>query len=464
MKHATHPVERRVARRPVASRLAKALAIPACAFVGGACANVLGGGGRPAHGDAPFAAVEQLGRVIVEVENEYVDPVDRAKLVDGAIKGLVSELDPHSSYMPPDEFQAFESDTQGAFGGIGIEVETRSDQLIVLAPIEGAPAERAGIRSGDVIVAVDGRDPGAEPLDKLVKRLRGAPGTRVKLGVRRAGVPQVLTFDLVREIVHVPSVSSKLLSGRVAYVRLRQFQEHTHDELLAAAAKLRQRSGGPFAGILFDLRNDPGGLVDQAADVADEFLDGGTIYTTRHRGRIVDEVTARSGGAFARAPCVVLVNQYTASASELVAGALQDHKRATVVGEPTFGKGSVQSIVPLPGGAGMRLTVARYYTPSGHAIQADGVHPDVSVETNKGDATVSYREKDLEGHLSPEPGPGPSPQPKTVFVAAGDAGTALESTGSEARVPDDPSKSDDPVLKIGWQTLRQAIEKAAPAR
>jgi carboxyl-terminal processing protease len=409
--------------------------------------------------------VEQLGRVLVEVENDYVDPVDRAKLVDGAIKGMVSELDPHSSYMPPDEFQAFESDTQGEFGGIGIEVETRNEELIVLAPIEGAPAERAGIRSGDIIVSVDGRDPGAEPLDKLVKHLRGAPGTHVKVGARRAGVPQVLTFDLTRELVRVPSVASKLLTDRVAYVRVRQFQERTHDELLAAAAKLRQRSGGTLAGIIFDLRNDPGGLVDQAADVADEFLDHGVIYTTRHRGLIVDAVTARAGGAFDQVPCVVLVNQYTASASELVAGALQDHKRASVVGEPTFGKGSVQAIVALPGGAGMRLTVSRYYTPSGHAIQADGVHPDVTVETDKADGSVSYREKDLEGHLSPEPGGGPPPPSKTVVVAPGDAGAPAEPTGSEARnVPDDPSRSEDPVLKVGWQTLRQAMDRASAPR
>jgi carboxyl-terminal processing protease len=406
--------------------------------------------------------MEQLGRVLVEVENDYVDPVDRAKLIDGAVKGMVSELDPHSSYMPPDEFQAFESDTEGQFGGVGIEVEMRNDELIVLSPIEGAPAERAGIVSGDVIVSVDGRDPGAEPLDKLVKHLRGAPGTRVKVGARRAGVPQILMFDLTRELVHVPSVASKLLSARVAYVRVRQFQEHTHDELLAAAAKLRQRSGGPIAGVIFDLRNDPGGLVDQAADVADEFLDGGVIYTTRHRGLVVDEVSARAGGAFAQMPCVVLVNQYTASASELVAGALQDHKRASVVGESTFGKGSVQAIIALPGGAGMRLTISRYYTPSGHAIQADGVHPDIAVETNKVDGSVSYREKDLEGHLSAELGGAPPPQGKTIVIAPSDAGAPAESTGSEARnVPDDPSSSADPVLKIGWQTLRQAIGRAS---
>jgi carboxyl-terminal processing protease len=404
--------------------------------------------------------------VLVEVENEYVDPVDRAKLVNGAIKGMVAELDPHSSYMAPEEFRTFESDTEGQFGGVGIEVENRNEQLIVLAPIEGSPAEQAGIRSGDLIVSIDGKDPSNEPLDKLVKRLRGAPGTHVKMGIRRTGVNEILTFDLVREIIRVPSVTSKLLLDRVAYVRVKQFQERTHDELLQAAAKLRARANGPLSGVILDLRADPGGLVDQAADVADEFLDGGIIYTARHRDQIVDEVKARSGGAFVREPCVVLVSQWTASASELVAGALQDHKRATIVGEPTFGKGSVQAILSLPGGAGMRLTVSRYYTPSGHAIQADGVHPDVAVETKKGeDGLVSYREKDLEGHLAPE-GQGDGAKPKRVIVVDGDAGSpAPDTSGSEAKsVPDDPEKGNDPFLKVGWRVLRQAMTAAPPSK
>ena len=429
------------------------------AFAGGACATVaVGGSAGAAQGDTPYAALERLGRVLVEVENEYVDPVDRAKLVDGAIKGMVSELDPHSSYMPPDEFQAFENDTQGEFGGVGIEIENRNDELLVLSPIDGSPAARAGIRSGDVVVSVDGRDPSLEPLDKLVKRLRGAPGSRVKVGVRRAGVADLLTFELARELVHVPSVSSRLLVNGVAYVRVKQFQDHTHDELLEAAAKLRSRSGGKVSGVILDLRSDPGGLVDQAADVADEFLDGGVIYSTRHRGQIVDEVKAHAGGAFSTVPVVVLVNQYTASASELVAGALQDQKRASVVGEPTFGKGSVQAIIGLPGGAGMRLTVSRYYTPSGRAIQADGVHPDVTVETGKEEEGVSYREKDLDGHLAPESA-GAQAKPKNVVVVADDGGAPVpEPTGREARnVPEDPEKGSDAVLKVGWQVLAQAM-------
>jgi|HubBroStandDraft_1064217.scaffolds.fasta_scaffold02666_7 carboxyl-terminal processing protease len=422
-----------------------------------ACAGALGEGGRGAASDPAYALIDQFGRVLVQIENEYVDPVDRAKLVGGAIKGMVAELDPHSSYMPAEEFREFEGDTEGQFGGIGIEVELRNGQLVVLSPIEGSPAERVGIRSGDVIVGIDARDPSAEAFDLLVKRLRGPPGSHVRVSVRRGNAGEPVSFDLVREVIHVASVSYKLLSHGVAYVRIKQFQEHTHDELLEAAAKLRARSGGAITGVLLDLRSDPGGLVDQAADVADEFLDEGVIYTARHRGQIVDQVTARGGGAFTREPCVVLVDQYTASASELVAGALQDHHRATVVGERTFGKGSVQAILSLPGGAGMRLTVSRYYTPSGHAIQADGVHPDVAVEREHDDSVVSFREKDLEGHLAAEALPSAAAQPsKRIVVIAVDAGTAPDSVGKEAKgVPEDPDNGTDAILKVGWQTLGQ---------
>jgi carboxyl-terminal processing protease len=448
-------------RRRPATILAAAGLLAIAAFA--ACM----GGPRQARtqaGDDAYALIEQLGRVLVRIENDYVDPVDRAKLVSGAIKGMVAELDPHSSYMPPDEFRAFEGDTEGQFGGIGIEVEARNGQLVVLSPIEGSPAERAGIRSGDIIVAVDARDPSAEPFDTLVKRLRGLPGSHVKVSVRRAGAGEPLSFDLVREVIRVTSVSYKLLSYGVAYLRIKQFQEHTHDELLDAAAKLRARAGGTIAGVILDLRSDPGGLVDQAADVADEFLEEGVIYTARHRGAIVDQVNARGGGAFAHEPCVVLVDQYTASASELVAGALQDNHRATVIGEHTFGKGSVQAIVSLPGGAGMRLTVSRYYTPSGHAIQADGVHPDVAVVRERDNAVVSFREKDLEGHLAAESTPSEAAQPaKRVVVIAADAGTSPDSVGKEAKgVPDDPDNGTDAILKVGWQTLRQPSLRSPP--
>jgi carboxyl-terminal processing protease len=298
----------------------------------------------------------------------------------------------------------------------------------------------------------------------------------VKLYVRRARVKELLTFDLVRSVVKVPSVASRLLDGGVAYIRVKQFQEHTHEELRKAAARLR--AAGPLSGVVLDLRSNPGGLVDQAAEVADEFLVGGTIYSTRHRGEIVDEVKARSGGAFSALPVAVLVDEWSASASELVAGALQDQKRAIVIGANTFGKGSVQSILPLPGGAGMRLTTARYYTPSGRSIQAEGIHPDVLIDSLD-PTSLQLHERDLTGHLEAQPsaagergahaggaGGGVAvPEPKApVLRAAADAGPAPEDgvdlvEGTEAMaVPRDPTTGRDLALRVAYQVVRgQAV-------
>ncbi len=429
-------------------------------------------GGRPARAtpsdESPYAATLQLGRVLVQVENNYVEPVERARLVNGAIVGMVAELDPHSSYLPPQEWKLFQSETEGKFGGVGIEVDARGDMLTVIAPIEGSPAAKAGIRSGDKILAIDNESAVGEKLDRVVRKMRGTPGTHVRLMIRREGQKDPLMFELVREIVHVPSVASKLMDGRVAYVRIKQFQEHTHDELLLAAGKLRAEAKGSLAGVMLDLRNDPGGLVDEAAETADEFLNGGTIYTMRHRGQVIDEAKARAGGAFSELPVVVLVNEYSASASELVAGALQDNKRATIVGANTFGKGSVQSILELPGGAGLRLTTARYYTPSGRAIQADGVHPDIAIESSRvpdGGGFV-LRERDLEGHLSGEGTPRDArPQIKLDAGASPEAG-ATEPEGSAARnIPADPSASADFALRVGYQLLRgQLLRTGAVAK
>ena len=456
------------------------------AFAGGLA---LGGMRAEATPEAqnPYQSVSQLGRVLVQIENNYVDPVERGKIVEGAIKGMVENLDPHSSYLPPDEWKQFQSDTEGKFGGVGLEVDGRGEKLVVIAPIEGSPAYRAGIKSGDQIIAVDGDDVVTQPLDKVVKRMRGAAGTKVKITIHResgrgtvaAGTPdsgagpadagaaggertgQTLTFEVTREVIHVSSVNYKLLEGNVGYIRIKQFQERAHAEMMAATAKLRaEAKGGLLTGIVLDVRSNPGGLVDEATEIADEFISSGGIYSMRHRGEIIEDLRARSGGAFADIPCVALVNEYSASASELLVGALQDNKRATVIGANTFGKGSVQSILPLPNGAGLKLTTARYYTPSGHAIQADGIHPDVVIESGtKGppeNAKVT-RERDLPGHLAAE-GPQGGSGSRDGGVMVVDGGSIDMVSGMLARdVPADPSTSPDVVLRVGYQMLKAQI-------
>ena len=446
----------------------------------------------------PYQSVNQLGRVLVQVENNYVDPVERDKLVEGAIKGMVENLDPHSAYMPPEEWRQFQNDTEGQFGGVGLEVDGRAEKLIVIAPIEGSPAQRAGIRSGDQIVAVDGDDVVGQPLDKVVKRMRGAAGTKVKITMLRdtklaeaavkkspkqqredaldagaigdASAPertgQALTFELTREQIHVSAVLHKLLDGNVGYIRIKQFQERTHAELIAAISKLRaDAKGGLIAGVLLDVRSNPGGLVDEATEVADEFLSTGGIYSMRHRGQVIEDLRARPGGALSDVPVVALVNEWSASASELLVGALQDNKRATVVGANTFGKGSVQSILPLPAGAGLKLTTARYYTPSGHAIQADGIHPDVVLEPGTrapAETGKILRERDLPGHLPAEgPQGGSTPRDGGASLRI-DAGTD-QVIGAQARdIPVDPSTSADVVLRVGYQMLRAQMSAGAP--
>lgn len=481
---------------PGVKQLKRVLLPTVAAFAGGLAVGGMRAEATP-EVQNPYQSVAQMGRVLVQIENNYVDPVERGKLVEGAIKGMVENLDPHSSYLPPDEWKQFQNDTEGKFGGVGIEVDGRGEKLVVIAPIEGSPAQRAGIKSGDQIIAVDGEDVVTSPLDKIVKKMRGAPGTKVKITIHResgrgtaaAGSPdsgiapsppiygekadggagtnggertgQTLTFEVTREVIHVSSVSYKLLDGNVGYIRIKQFQERAHAEMMAATGKLRAESkGGTLTGILLDVRSNPGGLVDEATDIADEFLATGGIYSMRHRGEIIEDLKARSGGAFADIPCVALVNEWSASASELLVGALQDNKRATVVGANTFGKGSVQSILPLPSGAGLKLTTARYYTPSGHAIQADGIHPDVIIESGtRGpqEAPKITRERDLPGHLSPE-----GPQGGGVARDAGgvviDAGLRDEVIGAVARdVPVDPSSSPDVVLRVGYQMLKAQI-------
>ncbi len=418
--------------------------------------------GATTDAESPYAILRQLARVLVLVENEYVEPVDRTRLTEGAIKGLVAELDPHSSYLPPRDFDTFQGDTRGEFGGVGVEVDFRGDDVTVIAAIEGSPAALAGIQPGDRIVSIDRISVRGKSASELVQRMRGPAGTSVQVGVRRKGNDKVINYTLERQIISVASVASEALVDGIAYLRIKQFQRGTHTELLEAIASVRRDSDGEVRGLILDLRNNPGGLVSEAVAVAEEFLDGGNIYSTRRRGETVDSVDASRGGALSTQPLVALVNEYSASASELVAGALQDHGRATIIGAPTFGKGSVQTIIDLPGNAGLRLTTMRYYTPKGEAIQARGIRPDVLVEAAyvEDDSFGVRRESDLENHLPAEGVPDETENkpvaqpPEKVEEETGISPTHL---GVARKIPKDPTGGPDFALSIGFQIVRGVL-------
>lgn len=375
---------------------------------------------------------------MAHVENSYVDPVDEDRLIDGAIRGMVGTLDPHSTYLNPEEYALLESDTTGQFGGVGVEIDARGDFLTVMAPIPGSPAARAGVRAGDEILEIDGHDARGIDVDEAVRRMRGAPGSHVRVLLRRRGVAEPIRLDLVREVVHVASVESRMLPENVGYVVLRSFQERSSDEITRALDRLTQQAGGRLQGLVLDLRNNPGGLLDESIFIADEFLREGVIVTTRGRdGSAQDEARAHAAGTRPDFPMVVLVNEYTASAAEILSGALQDHHRALIVGTRTFGKGSVQTVIDLPDGGALKLTIARYFTPSGRSIQAQGIAPDVQVEQMEmpepNPNNAPERERDLEQHL-----------PNS---AAGDA-EPPPLPGSDIR---------DLQLRVGYQLLRGII-------
>jgi carboxyl-terminal processing protease len=359
-----------------------------------------------AHSDGPRASpYRRLGvvaQVLAHIENSYVDPLDEDRLVDGAVRGMVSTLDPHSSYLSPEDYSLLEADTSGQFGGVGVEIDARGDYLTVLVPFAGSPAARAGVRAGDEILQIEGHDARGMDVDEAVRRMRGRPGSRVRMTLRRRGATEPLRVELVREIIHVNSVESRELPEGVGYVAIKSFQDRTSDEVSQALDRLTRAAGGRLRGLVLDLRFNPGGLLDESVFVADQFLREGVIVTTRGRnGQAQDEARARAAGTRPDFPIVVIVNGYSASAAEILAGALQDHHRALIVGQRTFGKGSVQSVIDLPDGGALKLTIARYFTPSGRSIQAQGIAPDVMVEDGEAPEAPreTERERDLEQHL-----------------------------------------------------------------
>ncbi len=312
------------------------------------------------------------------VKENYVDELTGKDLIYASIKGMLKSLDPHSEFLTPDMYREMEEETKGEFDGIGIEMEIASGFPTVVETMEGTPASRAGLKAGDRIVNIDGAATAGMSLDRIVDLLRGRKGTAITLSVMRDGLTRPLELSMLRDVIQVKTVDSKMIDGEYGYVRIAEFQERTGEDLRTAVSALRKSSA--LKGILLDLRYNPGGLLDQAVDVADQFLSYGLI--TSIEGRKEDEKArfyARDADPYP-GPLVVLVNEDTASAAEIVAGALQDRRRAIIVGTRTFGKGSVQSIFPLENGCAVRLTTSRYYTPNGRSIQAEGIHPDLVVE------------------------------------------------------------------------------------
>jgi len=354
--------------------------------------------------DKNYENLKTFSDILYIVQKDYVDETKVENLIEGAINGMLMTLDPHSSYMPPDVYKEMQVETKGEFGGLGIELTVKEGVLTVVAPIEDTPAFRAGIKSGDQIVKIEGKSTKNMSLMDAVKKLRGKKGTEVTISIMREGLTQLNDFTIMRDTIQIKSVKSKVLNETIGYIRVTQFQEQTTSEFRKALEEIEATP--QLSGLILDLRNNPGGLLQQAVEMCDEFLDSGLIVYTEGRSESQKmEFKAKKGENSHRYPLIVLVNAGTASGSEIVAGALQDHGRALILGTTTFGKGSVQTIIPLDDGSGLRLTTARYFTPNGRSIHAKGIKPDIEVEdfvegTETESPKVQFlREKDLERHF-----------------------------------------------------------------
>jgi len=337
---------------------------------------------KPAAGaDLPWQDARMLAAVLERVKHDYVNPVDDHQLLQAAIRGMVASLDPYSAYLDGDEYDEVKISSSGRYSGVGIELSIEDEQVVVIAPFDGSPAAQAGIRSGDIIVTIDGIPVNNNTLADTIGRMRGAEGTSVKIGIMREGNQEPMVFTLKRSCVDLHSVKGEMLEAGYAYLRISQFSETTGDDLNATIKDLRKHNGAPLKGLVLDLRDNPGGVLEAAVAVADAFLDSGVIVTAK--GRTPDskfEMDATPGDVLNGAPIVVLVNGGSASAAEIVAGALKDQHRAKLMGRTTFGKGSVQTIIPLSDDRAVKLTTSLYYTPSGVSINHRGIAPDIELE------------------------------------------------------------------------------------
>src|SRR5690348_2886694 len=413
----------------------------------------------------PVDDLRLFSEVSRRIKTDYVEPVDDRKLLKGAINGMVTDLDPHSAFLDQDAYRDLQVGTQGEFGGLGIEVGAEDGFVKVVAPIEDTPAFKAGVQAGDLIIKLDEVSLKGITLSDAVKRMRGKPGSEVKLTVLRKGENQPLEFVVRRDVIRVKSVKARMLEPGYGLVRITQFQEHTGENLVTAINDLYKQSNGNLKGLVLDLRMNPGGLLNSAVAVSAAFLpknalvvytDGRTEDSKMHltatkenyvRGAFKEDYLAKLPAAVKNVPMVVIVNGASASASEIVAGALQDHHRATILGTQTFGKGSVQTILPLPNNQAVKLTTARYYTPSGRSIQAKGISPDIVVE-DAADQKVLLREADLEHHLvvpddkSGEAASGEKAAKPTEKIVAGPAAGKSATLTVKAATKADDKKAD----------------------
>lgn len=373
-----------------------------------ACGSVFAEKANPApvaEAALPYEDLRAFSEIFGRIKTDYVEPVSDKKLLQDAIRGMLTGLDPHSAYLDADEFKELQEGTSGEFGGLGIEVTMENGFVKVVSPIDDTPAQRAGIKAGDLIVKLDEKPVKGMSINDAVKLMRGEPGSPITLLIVREGEEAPLKITLKRDVIKVKSIKSKLLEKNYGYVRISSFQSGTGQGLIDGINELKKENKGALKGLVLDLRNNPGGLLNAAVEVSDAFLQKGLIVYTE--GRIKNSevrFNAAAGDLIAGAPLVVLINSGSASASEIVAGALQDQKRAVIMGEKSFGKGSVQTVLPTSSGGAVKLTTARYYTPSGRSIQAEGIEPDVALDAVKLESidTSKYEpitEADLSGHL-----------------------------------------------------------------
>jgi carboxyl-terminal processing protease len=424
-------------------------------FLAGFIVGDLSTSRHAAQATVAYSKLKIFGDVLSIIQTSYVDEVNMDNLVKGAINGMVETLDPHSSYLTPEMLKQVEVETKGIFGGLGIEIGVKDGLLTIIAPIEDTPAARAGLQAGDKIVRIENESTKNMNVMDAVKRLRGEPGTKVTITIVRESVPDPKAYTLTRELIKIKSVKSKALPDGIGYIRLIQFQQDSHQEVDRALQEFLKAKGG-LKGLVLDLRNNPGGLLDQAVRVADAFVESGLIVYTD--GRVEGQKTkygAHKEGTYSGFPIVVLVNAGSASASEIVAGALQDHGRAIIIGQRTFGKASVQTILPMEDGSALRLTTARYYTPNGRSIQAKGIEPDIVVDDGReasGAHPGPMREKDIERHLKGDGEEGADAPPAPAVGGKEEKGRPKKALPAEQEVRKEDAK--DPQLDRAVELLK----------